>query len=608
MRAKRLSISNFKAIGARSQIIELAPITLLFGPNSAGKSTVLQGLIYLRELVLHRNHDPDRTSLGGEGLDLGGFRNLVHQHDLSNAIRISIEMDLGSDELPDYLTDQERQALYNADMEPPDSRLGQVSTVAVVLSVRWSELRDAPFIESLACDINGQFLARIGASSDGRQVILEALDPQHPIFAAEGTKSDKDGPSLGEQLLVALSPTATIAAARSFPELLASGQPFADKALEELEALCAGAASEQPELLQALAAEVGRRTSRRADVLGRRIQQKLEALKGRTPLGYLPLTIRGDALPDPRRGLGLDESVWRDDEDLDGSAVEDPAAFRLLCQGLLSGLIVGPLVVLGDWLRTFSYIGPLRDMPPRHFQPRRTLDESRWANGLAGWELLHHASERTIAEINYWLGKGCLKSGYQVVVHRYRELPAESPALVYLESEMDLDDQAALKELIEGLPVHTRVSVVEEETGLEVMPQDIGVGISQLFPVLALTVTQQTGLIAIEQPELHVHPALQVELADLFARYAIEHDKLMLLETHSEHIMLRLLRRIRERCDDEDGVPAPSTLDKESVSVTYVQSGTDGTQFKRLRVDDTGDFLDEWPQGFFEERDGELFF
>jgi hypothetical protein len=47
------------------QVIDLKPITLLFGPNSAGKSTILQSLHYLREILERRNADPDQTIAGG---------------------------------------------------------------------------------------------------------------------------------------------------------------------------------------------------------------------------------------------------------------------------------------------------------------------------------------------------------------------------------------------------------------------------------------------------------------------------------------------------------------------------------------------------------------
>ena len=60
MRLSHIEIENFKGIGTK-QSIDLAPITLLFGPNSAGKSTILQALHYLREILERNNPDPDQT-------------------------------------------------------------------------------------------------------------------------------------------------------------------------------------------------------------------------------------------------------------------------------------------------------------------------------------------------------------------------------------------------------------------------------------------------------------------------------------------------------------------------------------------------------------------
>jgi predicted ATPase len=64
MRLSRIEIKNFKGIGRR-QAIDLKPITLLFGPNSVGKSTILQALHYLREILGRGNIDPDVTIAGG---------------------------------------------------------------------------------------------------------------------------------------------------------------------------------------------------------------------------------------------------------------------------------------------------------------------------------------------------------------------------------------------------------------------------------------------------------------------------------------------------------------------------------------------------------------
>jgi predicted ATPase len=82
--------------------------------------------------------------------------------------------------------------------------------------------------------------------------------------------------------------------------------------------------------------------------------------------------------------------------------------------------------------------------------------------------------------------------------------------------------------------------------------------------------------------------------------------KSLLIETHSEHIMLRLLRRIRET---SEGLlpPATSGLRPDDLSVVYVESNQEGVHFRKLRIDQTGEFVDRWPHGFFEQRAEELF-
>lgn len=608
MKPKFIRLRNFKSIGGEAQTIELAPITLLFGPNSAGKSTVLQSLIYLREILLHRNYDPDKTALGGEWLDLGGFRNLIHGRDLGEAVEISLGFELEGDQLPDYLSDHEREEFEEIGFEPPEAWLGKVSEISITISMRWSEIQRRPFVELFESRINGLQLARIRSTADGRQIFLEQLDTSHPAFSSARLFSDDDSADLTfqERFSSILSSSTITQATRALDSLLMENRPFARNTLAELEELRFGAAKGRRSLLEKISEELSKRTTRRAAELNKSIKDEIQTAEVDGKLGYIGLNGQNDALPDLAHGLRFDQSVWADEDEI--SEEVGMQKFQLLCESLISGLVAGPLKLIGNWLDEFSYIGPLRDLPARNMEPQRTPDKARWAKGLNAWEFLHFASEQQIKEINYWLGENCLNTGYQAVVYRYRELSVDNPLLTYLDHEVELDQQLMLKEMIENIPIRTRMTLREQDTGLDVMPQDIGVGISQLFPVVVLTVIQETGLIAIEQPELHVHPAIQVELADLFARYAIEHKKLMLLETHSEHLMLRLLRRIREVPSDASEAEIHQSLDKDSVSVVYVQPSAEGTTFKRLRIDDRGDFLDEWPQGFFDERDKELFF
>ena len=87
-----IELENFKCFGERVRI-ELAPITLLFGPNSAGKSTVIQALIYAHEIFERMNLDAGETLKGGEFVDLGGFRNIIHNHDDRAAFGLRFELD-----------------------------------------------------------------------------------------------------------------------------------------------------------------------------------------------------------------------------------------------------------------------------------------------------------------------------------------------------------------------------------------------------------------------------------------------------------------------------------------------------------------------------------
>jgi len=136
---------------------------------------------------------------------------------------------------------------------------------------------------------------------------------------------------------------------------------------------------------------------------------------------------------------------------------------------------------------------------------------------------------------------------------------------------------------------------------------DVGFGISQILPFIVQTLASQEQTLTIEQPEVHIHPKLQADLADLLiAGVQPERNHRFIVETHSEHLILRLLRRIRETA--EGGLPEGHPgLTPEQLSVVYLERGAEGTRVHHLRVDEAGEFLDRWPNGFFEERAKELF-
>ena len=125
---------------------------------------------------------------------------------------------------------------------------------------------------------------------------------------------------------------------------------------------------------------------------------------------------------------------------------------------------------------------------------------------------------------------------------------------------------------------------------------DVGFGVSQLLPIIVQSLTKEPQTILLEQPELHIHPRLQADLGNLFAEGALERQKQFIIETHSEHLVLRLQRLVRE-----------GKLFPEEISILYVSPGGEGSVVTPLRLDEDGDFIDEWPDGFFPERLREIF-
>jgi hypothetical protein len=119
---KALTLENFK--GIREPVrIEFAPLTLLFGPNNAGKSTIVQALMYAREVLERNNCDAGRTALGGDIVDLGGFASLVHSHDLTRGIRMRFELGVSLGVLATYIdADGLGDSSEDEDLESDESK------------------------------------------------------------------------------------------------------------------------------------------------------------------------------------------------------------------------------------------------------------------------------------------------------------------------------------------------------------------------------------------------------------------------------------------------------------------------------------------------------
>ena len=330
----------------------------------------------------------------------------------------------------------------------------------------------------------------------------------------------------------------------------------------------------------------------------------------------------------------------------------------------LRELMGGLGTALEDDIRRLRYLGPLRSYPPRHLAFSQHHDPNWFAGGGYAWDVVR-TDENVRKRVNAWLGDANrLKTPYKLKVRDLlpaevvsEKLPAklhkelhdfaawllegmepgkmidlsllanqvaeriskfapdkpddtipEIEALVAAASDEGTVSKRWIEELVKARAEELQdLVLIDERTKTPVSHRDIGIGVSQVLPVLVSAYASKNELLAIEQPEIHLHPALQAELGDVFLESALGGaGNTFLIETHSEHLLLRILRRIRETSDGElpQGVP---DVYPEQVAVLYVQPGREATEVLHIPVTADGEFERAWPNGFFAERAEELF-
>lgn len=511
-----VTIENFKGIRDPARV-ELRPVTLLFGPNSAGKSTVVQALHYAHEVLERHNVDPGKTLIGGEAIELGGFETLVHGHQRHRTLRLRLDLgfDSGAD-LPEYSL-----PYANAQSDIEVSVFRELVSGWVHLSVSWSDLLQAPVVEKYEVGLNSILFATIDASRDLKNIAVTYLNLSHPIVRSyEATEST------GSELV-----------------------DFGSSLLRNI------------------------RVEGTASIASFGLWGQRDAL----PLWGKPLWIQREVFKDNFDNLNMQEFVLA-----------------------ISRLIVGPGELARNCLNALRYVGPLRQVPPRNFEAVRSPDESRWATGLGAWDIIAKADSMLIETVNQWLTRGDrLDTGYKIAVRHYKEVDVDGPLMLAIRQRRAIDEDDPVYTDIEAAPTRARITLRDESTGLEVFPQDVGIGLSQMIPVIVASVARP-GLVAIEQPELHIHPAWQVVLGDLFLSQAQDTSAQFLIETHSEHLVLRIMRRMRETFSNSTPPGMPKAQPKD-VAVYYVEVDEDQTIIREMALNEAGELIKAWPGGFFEE-------
>jgi predicted ATPase len=138
------------------------------------------------------------------------------------------------------------------------------------------------------------------------------------------------------------------------------------------------------------------------------------------------------------------------------------------------------------------------------------------------------------------------------------------------------------------------VPVKRTAQSTEVLLPDIGFGVSQVLPILVLLAyVPEHSTVILEQPEIHLHPAVQAELADVFIEAALARNIQLIIESHSEHLLLRLQRRIAEMDLDRGLAVHPR-----DVAFYFCDVVAGRATVEELKVDLFGN-IENWPRNFF---------
>ncbi|MFT4925062.1 MAG: putative ATPase [Phenylobacterium sp.] len=237
---------------------------------------------------------------------------------------------------------------------------------------------------------------------------------------------------------------------------------------------------------------------------------------------------------------------------------------------------------IDHFLRTvnsaYSYLGPLREGPQRRYIYENEVLEI----GAKGENAAYiYQTEQQTAVTDH-----CFYDGDNDLFYKEKELTLKQSLAHWLELMNikgfgpDFQSEIIRLNMNANSSNDTRVNIA-----------DVGFGVSQIFPILLEGLRmKKNGTLILEQPEIHLHPALQMQMADYFISLALS-QKNVLVETHSDHVVNRLVRRIVE--DGEHNL-------SEMVAIYFVSSGEDGSTIEEVKIDSNKGIVN-WPQGFFDQ-------
>ncbi len=220
-------------------------------------------------------------------------------------------------------------------------------------------------------------------------------------------------------------------------------------------------------------------------------------------------------------------------------------------------------IEIKNFLDNIQYVRPIRPEPQRDYVLNASEVKSWERRGLQAYlKLLRNAPDLPDTRLNTWLSK--LQLGTFIIPVPSEDTPEGS--------------------------IVSKIMIREKGSDFEINLSDIGFGASQVIPILVESLlTNEHSIVIIEQPELHLHPEAQAMLADLFIECTTTQGSRFLIETHSEHILLRLRRRIVERTANR--ISQERGFERTELNALFVNRVKGISSLFPVDINDFGDLL-----------------
>ncbi len=545
-----LELENFKAFGERARI-PFAPITLIFGENSAGKSTILQVLYLLKQTLESRGTGESLLPHTYNGIvDLGNFKEMLFDHNLERTLSICVEATMNRSYETSQLPYKENTITMEFRFKYPyieeDVLLNEIG-----IYDRQSSRCIAKFQPLNTTEEPDEFWRRMGfpdymidghvpvpSKSSAVECVWLTEEPEY--WESEFAWCKKNEEEIRKQLKAQKSHLKDQLLHREMDEEKENSR----EVIQQFNAWDQRQIKSLSGALEFLSSNFDLKT-----YISKRCKEEMN-------------TVLGLEGPLPVRSISREDYSF-----IERSRSQLYARTDGIKVFHIAELVVEAGKALEQTLETLFPIRPFRSLPQRYYIP----------TGISPWH------------VGYW-------------GHLLPDLLFGHPELVKQTNEwlkrLDIDYMLEVKAVgtDPGYPFAVRLGDTRRKDLINVALPDVGFGISQLLPFIVQSLVSEGRIISIEQPEVHVHPRLQADLGDLLVE-AIKEPRWnrFIIETHSEHLILRLQRLVRE-----------NKIKPEDVSVIYVSRGPEGAEVQRLHLDEEGDFIDEWPDGFFPERLREL--